>query len=90
MAAVGSYLFTGSQARPPDKPSYAAGPVLDAIESTGQAGASIDALTGLTGFNQAFLIDALRELQRNGLTEEANGIYRLTDFGAKARFLVAR
>ena len=92
MAFVGSYLLTGqNQPANAPNPEDAAGPVLDAIEAAGPDGADLGALAKRTGYDGNFLQAALLSLEKNGLAQK-NQVdrYELTDFGAKARFLVPR
>ena len=92
MSVVGSYLMTGlAQPATPRTPSDGAGPVLDAIQAAGPDGASVDEVASSTGYGTQFVEIVLVDLARNGLsTMNADRRYRLTDFGAKARYIVAR
>jgi hypothetical protein len=91
MVAVGTYLFTGGGKAAALKPSDGVGPVLDAIDRMGSDGADIDTLMKYTGYDENFVIAVLRDVQRDGMAEQgSDNRYRLTDFGVKARYLVAR
>ncbi len=92
MVFVGSYLMTGqAQSATPPNPSDGAAPVLDAIDAAGPDGADVEELIKRTGYDAHFLEIVLRDLGKNGMTSmTGQNRYHLTDFGAKARYIVAR
>ena len=92
MSVVGSYLMTGlAQPAPPRNLSDGAGPVPDAIQAAGPDGASVDEVASSTGYDMQFVGIIPADLAKNGLTTmTADRCCQLTDFGAKARCIVAR
>jgi DNA-binding IclR family transcriptional regulator len=80
-----------AQPATPRNPSDGAGPVLDAIQAVGPDGATLDEMANSTGYDMQFVEIVLVDLGKNGLTTmNSDRRYQLTDFGAKARYIVAR
>jgi DNA-binding IclR family transcriptional regulator len=87
--AVGSYLLTERQ-----NPTGAqnsdelAGQLLRLIGPTGARGADVETLAAQTGFDTSVLTSVLSGLTTDGLVEDPDKRYRLTEFGAKALPLI--
>jgi hypothetical protein len=91
MSTIGTYLMTAKSGGAKLDPADGAGPILDAIQFSGPSGADVGTLAQQTTFDAKFVEIVLQDLTNNGLAElKSDQRYHLTDFGIKARYLVAR